>query len=89
MTIDQYLGGDGNIDVPAQPEESKTFLGPAPGFASLSRCEESCASSDDRVLNFCKIVLNMDEDAAVNESKRCLQCDTRLKITPVKFWGDY
>jgi formate dehydrogenase (NADP+) beta subunit len=90
VKIDQYLGGDGNIDqVLATPAENKTFLGLAPGFASLNRFEESCASSEDRILNFCKVVLDMDEDTAVNESKRCLQCDTRLKITPVKFWGDY
>jgi len=31
----------------------------------------------------------MDEETADCESKRCLQCDLRLKITPVKFWGNY
>jgi formate dehydrogenase (NADP+) beta subunit len=25
----------------------------------------------------------------VDEAERCLQCDLRLKITPVRFWGDY
>ena len=29
------------------------------------------------------------EEAVVAESSRCLKCDLRLKMTPVKFWGDY
>jgi hypothetical protein len=34
-------------------------------------------------------VCDMDEIMADQESKRCLQCDLRLKMTKVKFWGDY
>jgi hypothetical protein len=41
------------------------------------------------VISFCRIVHDLDEKAAVAESHRCLQCDLRLKMTPVKFWGDY
>jgi hypothetical protein len=35
------------------------------------------------------VVRDMDEKEAENEAGRCLQCDSRLKITPVKFWGNY
>ncbi len=34
-------------------------------------------------------VMHQDEEAMVAESRRCLKCDFRLKITSVKFWGDY
>jgi hypothetical protein len=35
------------------------------------------------------VVSDMDEETADYESKRCLQCDLRLKIKLVKFWGNY
>jgi len=31
----------------------------------------------------------MDQGAAEYESSRCLQCDLRLKIKTVDFWGSY
>jgi len=31
----------------------------------------------------------LNEADAVNEAKRCLKCNLRLKITPPKFWGEY
>jgi len=32
---------------------------------------------------------DLDEKAAVAESHRCLQCDLRLKIKAVEFWGSF
>ncbi len=87
---DRYLGGSGIIDeklvAVAEPE---SCLGLEEGFASLARCQESCVSPEERVKNFGKVVRDMDEKTAEGESKRCLQCDLRLKITSVKFWGNY
>ena len=40
-------------------------------------------------MGFCSIVHDLDAKGAIAESHRCLQCDLRLKMTPVKFWGDY
>lgn len=90
IAIDQYLGGDGDIDEVLAPAiEPRTCLGPGEGFASLSRCEDTCITAEERIQSFCTVVGDMNEETANNESIRCLQCDTRLKISPVKFWGEY
>jgi NADPH-dependent glutamate synthase beta subunit-like oxidoreductase/Pyruvate/2-oxoacid:ferredoxin oxidoreductase delta subunit len=76
--LDRYFGGGGDIDVKLAPEQAlKPYLGRREGFAELARC---C----DRV-----VVADADENGVECEAKRCLQCDLRLKITPVKFWGNY
>jgi hypothetical protein len=90
IAVDRYLGGNGDIDerlIP--PEEPKSWLGPGEGFAGRFRCSETCVDAEDRIKNFQGIVRILDEDAAVAESSRCLQCDLRLKITPIKFWGHF
>ena len=90
IAIDQYLDGDGDIDEELAPAfEPRTCLGPGEGFASLSRCEDTCITAEERIQDFCTVVEEMNEETANNESMRCLQCDTRLKISPVKFWGEY
>jgi formate dehydrogenase beta subunit len=90
MAVDRYLGGSGNIDEELAPlEEPESWLGPGEGFAALNRCKEYCIGAADRVKSFCGIVQALAEETAVLESSRCLQCDLRLKITPVKFWADY
>jgi formate dehydrogenase beta subunit len=90
VAADRYLEGNGIIDeklvAAAEPEPC---LGLEEGFAFLARHEESCVPPEERVNSFCKVVLDMDEKAATDESGRCLQCDLRLKITSVKFWGNY
>ncbi|MBN1177260.1 MAG: FAD-dependent oxidoreductase [Dehalococcoidales bacterium] len=87
---DRYLGGSGIIDEKlVGVTEPEPCLGLEGGFASLKRCEESCVPPEERVKGFDKVVLDMDEETAESESKRCLQCDLRLKITSVKFWGNY
>jgi formate dehydrogenase beta subunit len=90
QAIDRYLGGDGIIDrkIVAEAEPEKC-LGYAEGFALMERCEASRISAAERTRNFRKVIQVMDEEVAIGESERCLQCDLRLKITPVKFWGNY
>jgi hypothetical protein len=88
--VDRYLGGSGNIDealVPLEMPDSR--LGRREGFACESRFENRHLGPDERVISFCRVVHGLDEKAAVAESRRCLQCDLRLKMTPVKFWGEY
>ena len=90
IAVDQFLEGRGDIDEKLAPvSEPQKCLGPGEGFASMSRCEESCMLPEERLQSFCKVVHDMDEETADDESKRCLQCDLRLKITPVKFWASY
>ncbi len=88
--IDEYLGGSGMIDEELAPvEEPAAWLGPMENFAHRHRCETSYTPVGQRLNNFCETVNGLDEQGAFEESQRCLQCDLRLKIKPVKFWGDY
>lgn len=88
--LDKYLNGDGNLDEQlASAAEVSPWLGPGPGFAALNRSAECCLSAEERLSGFDCVLATMDETAALSESNRCLRCDLRLKITPVKFWADY
>jgi formate dehydrogenase beta subunit len=90
VAIDKFLGGRGNIDEKFAPvTEPEKYLGPGEDFAAMTRCEERYLLPGERVQSFCRVVEDMDEQSVENESKRCLQCDLRLKIKPVKFWGSY
>ena len=90
FAIDQYLGGDGDINEELAPViEPRTCLGPGEGFAALSRCEDACITAEERSQGFCKVVSEMEGEDAENEAKRCLQCDLRLTITTARFWGEY
>jgi len=90
IAVDRYLGGDGHIDENlAPPDEMESWLGPCEGFADRKRRSESRIGPSERIGSFCEIEQGFDEEAAVFEASRCLRCDLRLKITPVKFWGDY
>ena len=70
-------------------EKPEPGLGRTEGFARENRVKNSRLASNERVISFCRIVHDLDEKAAIAESNRCLQCDLRLKMTPVKFWGEY
>jgi NADPH-dependent glutamate synthase beta subunit-like oxidoreductase len=90
IALDRFLGGSGNIDEKLAPlSEVKPYLGPWEGFASLARCRDAHMAAEERLKGFCRVVRDMAEKEAGNEARRCLQCDSRLKITPVKFWGNY
>ena len=90
MAVDRYLGGNGEIDEKLAPDEApETWLGPGDGFIALSRSKERVVDVENRIKSCCGIVQALDEAEMVNEASRCLRCDLRLKITPVKFWGNY
>jgi formate dehydrogenase beta subunit len=90
VAVDKYLGGSGIIDEELAPRrEPESWLGPEDGFAALSRCKQYCIGAAERIQSFCNIVRPLEQEAAHEESSRCLQCDLRLEITPIKFWGEY
>lgn len=72
VKIDQYLGGDGNIEetLYERPDRNPE-IGVLEDFAKLER-----------------IGCFKDECDAGDESTRCLQCDLRLDISKVKYWVD-
>ncbi len=90
IALDRYLGGSGDIDEKLAPtQEPKKNIGPWEDFATLERCGDILLAPEERIKSFGRVVQDMDEETAENEAKRCLQCDLRLKITPIKFWSAY
>jgi formate dehydrogenase (NADP+) beta subunit len=90
VAMDKYLGGSGDIDKKLAPiKELKSYIGSWEGFASLERCRDSYIPAGERIRSFGGVVKDMDEKTAECEAKRCLQCDLRLKIAPIKFWSNY
>ncbi|MDF3002434.1 MAG: 4Fe-4S dicluster protein, partial [Bacillota bacterium] len=72
MSIDRYLGGDGNIEeVLYDRGKQNPKIGSVENFAKLERAEHLCSECD-----------------AAGEALRCLQCDLRLDIQKVKYWVD-
>ncbi len=90
VALDKFLGGSGRIDRKLAPQaEPPKCIGLRESFAAMSRAPDSCVLPEERVGSFCAVVEGMDEGTAGNESERCLQCDLRLKIKAVDFWGSY
>ena len=72
--IDRYLGGDGCIDETLSPRAAKEpKIGKIDGFAEMTRVASHVHTCDE----------------ATREAGRCLQCDLRRDIGPVKLWTEY
>lgn len=88
--VDKFLGGNGNIDeVLAPPVEWQPFIGKANGSSAEPRHELHRIEAADRVKSFRLVECGFPEPEALAEASRCLNCNLRLQITPVRFWGDY
>lgn len=88
--IDKYLGGDGITDEELAPAEKPvTWIGRVDNFAYQRRCGVSCTPAEERIKSFRMTDPGYDEEAALKESQRCLQCDLRLNISKPRFWGDF
>jgi len=90
VTIDCYLGGDGNIDealIPYQPGPPK--IGRSDGFAKTERAVPALRQAGERVGDFLPVGGYLDCECAANEARRCLQCDLRKQITGVRLWTSY
>ncbi len=88
--IDRYLGGSGEIDKQRAPSLNlENRLGKKDGFPCLPRIDTPHVPAEERLQSFCPVITDIGEEAAVIESERCLRCDIRLNITPVKFWANY
>lgn len=90
VSIDKYLGGEGIIDEELAPvEKPAAWIGRVENFACRRRCEVSCMPAEERIKGFNRIDPGYDQEAALKESQRCLQCDLRLNIAKPRFWGDF
>jgi len=79
-SIDQYLGGKGEIDVALAPAEAKVEQTELQGFPVGARTEMPSLPIDERLKDFSSVELGFDEEQAVAEAKRCLRCDLPIII---------
>jgi NADPH-dependent glutamate synthase beta subunit-like oxidoreductase len=89
--MDQYLGGDGDLTESFLPPEAQQSprIGRQEGFAELTRCAPPFQRPVPQYAALNPAEPALDEQEARSEAERCLKCDLRMKIKPVKFWGDY
>ncbi len=87
--IDRYLGGDGELDETLVPRERDPKIGQRSGFSRLRREQAACRPAQQRVADFQPVSLGLSETQAAAEAERCLQCDLRKDIQPVRLWMEY
>jgi len=81
--LDQYLGGDGDLDIClAGQEKPGPRLGRVEGFADLPRLAGAEREASQRSNDFSEICLGFSAEQARQEAARCLQCQLRLLIQP-------
>jgi hypothetical protein len=81
ISIDKYLGGEGDIAQALAPaEEFDPYLGRQEGFAELARVAMPVLPVDRRHQGFHEVYLGYEEQMARQEATRCLRCDYRLHI---------
>jgi NADPH-dependent glutamate synthase beta subunit-like oxidoreductase len=87
--IDRYLGGDGQIAETLCERSADPHIGRIEGFGKLERVEQTLRAADERVRDEIDVYHTYSCDQAKCEAERCLQCDLRLQLTPVKLWSEY
>ena len=84
IAIDKYLGGTGDIDeILVQRDQYVPRTDGEGDFVDRTRVQMSSLAVKQRIKNFTEVELGLDEQTAIEEAKRCLQCAFRLQITSV------
>lgn len=80
--IGKYLGGDGVIDETfAERPDTKPYTGKREkGFADLQRAEAPTLPLSERHEGFREVELCLDDNQAIEEAQRCLQCDLEISL---------
>lgn len=84
-SIDKFLGGDGIIDeIFVQRPDFHTYTGKREkGFADLVRAKVPALPLSERNNGFLEVDLCLNDDQAIKEASRCLQCDLELSLVKV------
>ncbi|MBA7703567.1 NADPH-Fe(3+) oxidoreductase subunit beta [subsurface metagenome] len=76
ISIDKYLGGEGNIDeVLAPPQEEITPFDLDEVEGEKYRPSVQMLPLNERLKGYAQVVLGFDEEKVVEECQRCLRCD--------------
>ena len=83
--IDSYLGGDGLIEETfAEKPDTGAYTGNREkGFADLERAEAPTLPLSGRHEGFREVEVCFDDDKALMEAQRCLQCDLEIRLARV------
>jgi len=81
-SMDRFLGGDGTIDETlAERPDTGQYTGKRErGFADLKRVDIPILPASERHGGFQEVHLCLDEDKALLEARRCLQCDLEMGL---------
>jgi NADPH-dependent glutamate synthase beta subunit-like oxidoreductase len=75
-SIDKHLGGDGNIDEALATPEGEVAITPLEGRIK-PRAEMPLLDPASRITSFEQVELGLNKGQAIEEARRCLECDAR------------
>lgn len=85
ISIDCYLGGKGSIEeVLVTPQKVAAYR---LGLPIVNRVTIPTRPVNERLRDFSEVELNLDEQSAIEEAKRCLWCDLPIRIEADKCAG--
>ena len=87
--MDQYLGGDGNIDEILVDRTLNPEIGAIENFGQIARNELEEKPAEVRKNNFEPIFKGFSCEVGQCEASRCLQCDLRVPIQKVENFNAY
>jgi len=73
ISIDRYLGGEGEIDETLAPPEG--VVAPLEEAEEEPRIEVPALPVAERLKGFSQVELGLSDEMAIKEAKRCLRCD--------------
>lgn len=90
VSIDRYLGGDGDIDaVLTDNEVPCQHIGRVPEGFYGEAVQPQFVPAEERKGNFEPFECPFTEQEAACEASRCLQCDLRLTLSTPRLWNEY
>lgn len=79
-SIDKSLGGNGIIDDIVEKDVTREKLGQEASFVDKKQVSMPCLPIRERQGSFALVKLGYNRSEAMEESRRCLQCDLRFQI---------
>ena len=87
--IDRYLGGDGEIDETLVERTASPEIGCIEHFDQLPRVAQALRPAEERVKDNDDVYRTYSCQEAGCEAERCLQCDLRTQIRPMRLWSKF